>query len=127
MRDDGDSGLVTAMEDISDIIVHLLGCQSWRRVTGDDFGHPTAGRGYDNDSPSALLSTIFHACNQLDARYARQLQCRYDTLRVQSVPHQRVVEEVARVRGRCRQEMRMTQSSCNYEGARWAGQMGAGW
>jgi hypothetical protein len=115
------------MEDILDVIAHLLGRQSWRRVTGNDFGHPTAGQGYNDDSPSASLSMIFHAYDRSDTRYARQLRCGYNTLCVQSVPHQREVDEVARVWGRCRREMQMTQSSCNYEGARWAGQMGAGW
>ena len=61
---------VFAMEDISDVIAHLLGRRSRRGETGDDFGRPTAGRGRDDDSPAAPSSTIFHARDRSDARYA---------------------------------------------------------
>ena len=60
---------VFAMEDISDVIAHLLGHRSGG-MTGDDDGHPTAGRVRDDDSPAAPSSTTFHARDRSDARYA---------------------------------------------------------
>jgi hypothetical protein len=61
---------VFAMEDISDVIAHLLVSRSGGE-TADDDGHPTAGRrGRGYYSPAAPPSTIFHARDRSDVRYA---------------------------------------------------------
>ena len=88
---------------------HLLGRQSQQRVTGNDFGIQLS----DKDTTMTLPMPHCQRFSMLviDRTQGTPDDCDADMVRCMCDLY----------------HIDMTQSSCNYEGARWAGQMGDGW